>query len=84
MGNADSGLRTVNVLAAGTRGAVDINLQISRIDVHINLFNLRQNRDRGRRGMHPALRLRYRYALDTVRAGFKFELGENIFAGNLG
>ena len=72
MRNANGGFRPVNVLSAGSRGAVNVNFQISRIDVHINFFNLGQNGYGSGRRVHPPLRFRYRHSLYTVCAGLKF------------
>ena len=75
MRDADGALGLVDVLAARAGTAVRVDLQILRVDVKLDLVQLRQHRDRGRAGMDSAARLRFRHALHAVDAAFKLQPG---------
>src|SRR5690606_32500933 len=66
----------VDVLAAGTGGAIGIHPQVGRIDFHSGLFiRLGHHRNGAGGGMDPALGFGLRHALHTVRAGLEFQPG---------
>src|ERR1700688_693494 len=68
MGDADRRLGLVDVLAAGARRLIRVDLEIFRVDLDLDVLGLGENRDgRGRR-VHAALRFGDRDALDAVHA----------------
>jgi hypothetical protein len=65
------GLGTVDVLAAGTAGPVDIHPQIRRIDLDVDIIiDLRGDEHRGKRGMPAVAGVERRLAHEPVYAGF--------------
>src|SRR5215207_6813735 len=73
----------VDRLAAGPGRPVDVDLEVVRVDLHVDLLGLRQHRDGRRRGVDPALRLRLGHALDAVRAALELEHGVGAVAAHL-
>ena len=71
----DGGAGLVYMLAAGTGGTVDLHFNISRIDLHVHLFHLRQHGHRSGGGVDPAAGFRLRHPLDPVNAAFVFHPG---------
>ena len=63
----------VDRLAARAGRAVDVDLEVVRVDVHVHLLGLGQHGDRGGRGVDAALRLGLRHALHAVRAALVLE-----------
>ena len=63
----------VDRLPAGPRGAVDVDLQVVRVDLHVDVLGLGQHRDGRRRGVDASLGLGLRHALDAVRAALELE-----------
>ena len=57
----------------GPGRAVDVDLEVVRVDGHLDLVGLGQDGHRGRRGVDPALGLGDRHPLDPVRAGLVLE-----------
>src|SRR5699024_245571 len=70
MGDADGGVGGVDVLAAVTGGAEDIDLEVVVVDLDIDILSFGKNGDGGGGGVDAALRLGGRDALDAVDAGF--------------
>ena len=74
VGDANSGVGLVDVLAAGAGGAIGVDAQICRIDLVVGDFIcFRQHGHRAGRGVDAALRLGGRHALHPVRAGFELQ-----------
>src|SRR4029079_14906703 len=66
-------LDLVDVLPAGAAGAEDVDPDVLRVDLHIDLFDLGQYRDgRGRR-VDPPLGLGCRNPLDAVDATLELQ-----------
>ena len=74
----------VDVLAAGALRAHGLDPQIVALDIDIDLLDLRQHRDRRRRGVNAALRLGVGHALHAMHAGFEFQFGERAAAPDFG
>ena len=60
-------------LAARAGRAVDVDLQVVRVDLDLDLLGLRHDGDGRRRGVDPSLRLGLGDALDAVRAALPLE-----------
>ena len=60
----------VHALSARTGGTGYVLFDLVLVDVHFQLFRLRQDGHRGGRGMHPPLRLGGRHALHAMHAAF--------------
>src|SRR5207237_8926716 len=75
MGDANGGVRRVHALAARPGRAVDVDLQVVGIDLHLDLLGLRHHRDRRSGRVDAPLRLRLGHALDAVRAALPLEDG---------
>src|SRR5581483_12090277 len=73
----------VDRLAARPRGAVDVDLEVRRIDLDLDLLRLRQDGDGGGRGVDPPLRLRLRYPLHAVRPALVLEHRVRALAADL-
>ena len=71
--DADSGRGLVDVLAAGAGRAERVDAQILRIDIEVKLLRFGQHGHRCGRGMHAALTLGLRHALDAVYAALELE-----------
>src|SRR5262245_22896398 len=80
MRDPDRGVRRVDALATRPGRAVDVDLQVVGIDLDLDFFDLRHDRDGGRGRVDPALRLRLRHALDTVRPTLPLEDGVGAVA----
>ena len=63
----------VDRLPARPGGAVDVDLQVVRVDLHVDVLGLGQHRDGRRRGVDAALGLGLRHALHAVRAALELE-----------
>ena len=71
----------VDVLAAGAAGAVGVDAQVGRVDLHrLRLVGLGQHGDRAGAGVDAALGLGGRHALHAVAAGFEAQLAEDLVA----
>ena len=67
MSDAHRRLGTVDVLAAGSRGAVDIDAQISRIDVHFDaVVDFRRHEYRRERGVAAIAGIEWRLAHQSM------------------
>ena len=84
MGDADGGLRLIDVLAAGTGGTERVDLQILGVDGKFHFLRLRHDGHSGGRGLDAAGGLRFRYALDAVGAGLELQAGPRARALHLG
>src|ERR671922_294486 len=73
--DAHSRVGRVHALAARAGRAVDVDLQVVRVDLHLDLLDLGHHGDRCRRGVDAALRLRLRDTLHAVRAALPLEDG---------
>src|SRR5215469_6603634 len=83
MRDAYRGIGLVDVLTAGTRGAVGIDAQIRGVDLDlIDFIELGEDRHGARRGMDAPLRLGGGHALYAVRTGLEFQPRECPLAGN--
>src|SRR5215831_10274761 len=71
----------VDRLAAGARGAEDVDAEIPLVDHEIDLLRLGQHRDGRGGGVDAALRLGLRHA---VHAALEFEPREHVAAADLG
>ncbi len=74
VGNTDGGIGGVDALAAVAATAEHIDSQVGRVDVDVGLLGLRQHGNRGCRSVNPPLALGDGHALDTVDAGFEFQM----------
>ena len=73
-------LHLVDVLTAGTARSERLPFDLALVDMHLKLIRLGQYRDRRRRGMYPALRLRHRHALHAVYATLVLERPIDVLA----
>ena len=74
VGDAHGGLGLVDVLAAGTGGAIDVNPDVLGPDHHVvDGVGLRHYCDGASRRMNPSLRFGLRYALHAVAARLKLQ-----------
>ena len=64
----------------GPGRAVDVDLEVARVDVHVDLVGLGQHRDRRRRGVDPALGLGDRHPLDPVGTALVLEAAPGVVA----
>ena len=72
-----------DVLAAGARRAVGVDLEVRRVDRDVgDRIGLRHHRDRAGRGVDAALRLRLRHALHAMAARLELELRVDVVAGD--
>ena len=51
MGDTHRAFGLIDMLAAGALCAIDVDAQILVVDDDVDIFRLRQNRNRGRRGV---------------------------------
>src|SRR5690606_9018174 len=70
----------VDALAARTGGPVDVDAQVGRVDLDVDLLGLGQHGDRRRRRVDAALALGHRDALDPVGAGLEVHAGPDALA----
>ena len=82
MEDLDGGVRGVDVLAARTAGAADLDAEIFHPHVHIDLLRLGKDGDGDRGGVDAALRFSRRDALHAVDAGLVFHVAEDLVAGD--
>ena len=74
MRNAYGGIGLVDVLAAGTGGAISIDAQVGGVDVDVlQLIGFRHHGDGACRGVNAALGFCRWYALYAMAAGFEFQ-----------
>src|SRR3954454_7285107 len=73
VGDAHRRVGRVDGLAARTGGAVDVDLQVARVDGDVDVLGLRQHGHGGRGSVDAALRFRLRHALYAMRAALVLE-----------
>ena len=73
----------VDRLAAGPRGAVDVDLEVRLVDLDVDVLGLGQHRDRRGRGVDAALGLRLGDPLHAVRAALELEHGVGAVTAHL-
>jgi hypothetical protein len=77
-------LGLVDVLAAGARGAVDVDAQVGRVDLHFDrLVHLGVDEDVGERGVAARVRVERRLAHQAVHAVLGAQVAVGVFAGDL-
>src|SRR5215203_705774 len=69
----DRGVGGVHALAAGTAGAVHVDLEVSCVDLDLHILGLWQDGYGRRRGVYAALALGLGHPLDPVRPAFVLE-----------
>src|SRR5829696_7925014 len=79
----DRRVRRVHALPTGAAGTVDVDLQVSGVDLDLHVLGLGQNGHRGRRSMDAALALGFRNPLHPVRAALVLQDGVGPVAANL-
>ena len=83
VGNTHRRFRTVNVLTTRTGGTVNVNTQIRRVDIDINIIiNFRINKRRAERRMATSAGVERTLTNQTVYAGFSTQPTVRIFASN--
>ena len=83
VGDPDRRVGRVDRLPAGPGRAIDVDLEVLRVDLDLDLLGLGQHRDgRGRR-VDPALRLGLRHPLDAVGAALELEHRVGAVAADL-
>ena len=75
VGDADGGLRLVDVLAACAAGAVGVDLQVLGVDGELHLLRLGHDGHGGGGGLDTAGGFRFRHTLHPMGARFKFQAG---------
>src|ERR1700752_3531560 len=73
MRDPDRGVGRVDALPTWARGAVDVDLEVVRVDLHLDLLGLRHDGHRRRGGVDPPLRLRGWNPLDAMGAALPLE-----------
>src|SRR5437868_9670575 len=76
-------VRRIDALPAVSAGTIDIDLEPFGVDGDIDLFGLRHDHHRGRRGVNPALRLRLGHPLHAVHAILELQPRVCAVAANL-
>ena len=71
------------MLTARTRRAVDIDLQILVLDLHVHFVRLGQHCHRRRAGVDAPAAFGHRHALHAVDAAFELQPGKHAIAGHL-
>src|SRR5919201_5261229 len=74
------GIGRVHALSAGAGRAVDVHLEVVRIDLDLHLLSLRHHGDGCGRRVDPPLRLGLRYPLHAVCAAFPREEAVRLVA----
>src|SRR5215470_13310055 len=83
MRDTHRGIGLVDVLPAGTRGAVGVDAQIRGVDLDaLDLIELGKYRDRARRGVDTSLRFGGGYALYAVGTRLELQTRERALAGD--
>ncbi len=81
MGDPDRRVGGVDRLAAGARGAVDVDPQVVGVDLDLDVLRLRGDQHAGRGGVDPALRLGRRHPLHPVHAALVLQPSPHALAG---
>src|SRR5262245_14303643 len=82
MGDADGRVGRVHALPAGPGRAVDVDLQLVRVDLDLDLLRFGHDRHGCGRRVDATLRLRLRYALHAMRAALPLEDGVRTLAAD--
>jgi hypothetical protein len=82
VGDPHRGVGGVDALAAGARGAEDVDPQVVRVDLDVDLLGLGQHQHAGRGGVDAALRLGDRHPLHAVHAALELQPGPHAVAGH--
>ena len=83
VGNADGGLRLVDMLPAGAGGAVSVHPQILRADLNLPLvLDIRHDLQGGKGGLAAAGGVEGADAYQPVDAGLAFQVAVGIFPGD--
>src|SRR6185437_6845295 len=83
VGDADGGVRLVDVLAAGPGGTVGVGPQVRGIDVDLlDFVDLRKDCDGAGRRVNASLCFRRRYSLDAMRPRLEFQSGKHASPRN--
>ena len=83
MGDADGGVRLVDVLPAGAARAERVDLEFALVDLELHFVRFRQDRDRRGGRLDASLALGLGDPLHTVDARLEFEAGVGAVAGDL-
>ena len=82
--DAHRGLGLVDVLAAGAGGAVDVDAQVGRVDLHLDrLVHLGVDEDAGERGVAARVGVERRLAHQAVHAVLGAQVAVGVVAGDL-
>src|SRR5580765_3317933 len=73
MRDAHGGVSGVHALTARPGRTVDVDLEVVRIDLDLDLLCLRHHGDRGGRGVHASLRLCLGHTLDPAGPALPLE-----------
>src|SRR6202034_4409646 len=84
MGDPDRRFGLVDMLAAGARGAIGVDLEIGLVDLEVRFLGDRKHGDGCGRRVDSPLGLGRRDALTTMYAALELEPGENAASRNLG
>ena len=82
MGDADGGVGGVDALAARAAGAEDVDAQVVRVDLDLDVLGLGQHEDAGGGGVDAALRLGDGHALHAVDAALVLQPGVRRLPGS--
>jgi hypothetical protein len=74
VGDPDRRVGGVDALPAGPGRTVDVDAQVGRVDLDVDLLRLRQHEHAGRAGVDAPLRLRRRHPLHPVHTALVLEL----------
>jgi hypothetical protein len=84
VGDPDRRLGLVDVLAAGTGSAIDVDPEVGRVDVDLDrVIDFRVDVDRGERGVTSAAGIERRLAHQAMDAGFGAQIAIGIVAVDL-
>src|SRR3954452_17677938 len=79
--DADGGVRRVDALPAGPGRPEDVDAQVVRVDLDLDVLHLGQHENAGRAGVDPALGLRHRDPLDAVHTALELHARVDALAG---
>ena len=80
VGDAHRGVGGVDALPAGPGRAEDVDAQVVRVDLHLDVLGLREHEHAGRGRVDAALRLGHRHALHAVDAALVLQPGPDALA----
>ena len=70
MGDADGGFDLIHILPPFSAGAIGCKIQVGRVNLDFDIFNLGQDGNGGGRSMDASLSLGLRNALHAVNSAF--------------